>query len=54
MTYCSKEDCKLGLACKRHVLNICKEDKKPCKEDLSTDKVFCVIAHCKDNMGKKW
>lgn len=54
MTYCSKENCKLGTACKRHISRIPTSDKNPHKEDLSNDIDFCVISYSKNNMGKKW
>ena len=48
MTYCSKEDCRLGLACVRHVSRIKSFEENPYMEDLSNDKDFCIIKHCQE------
>ena len=53
MTYCNKKECKLGIACKRHILNIPKEFKNEAIEDLSNDEDFCIIKHCQEKPCKE-
>ena len=52
MTYCSKKECALGIACKRHILNIPKNDVNPHIENLRNDKVFCIIKKCQEKPCK--
>ena len=52
MTYCSKKDCKLGIACIRHVSRIKDFEENPHMEDLSSDEDFCVIKHCQEKPCK--
>ena len=53
MTYCSKKECKLGVACKNHMLNIPNYETKPCVEDLSNNEDFCIIKHYQEKPCKE-
>ena len=52
MTYCSKEECVLGIACVRHISRIPKEHKNEKMEDLSNDEDFCIIKKCQEKPCK--